>query len=155
MNLDGIEPHWVWLIGAAILGIAELLMPGVFLIWLAAAAAVTGFAALLFGVPLAFQFALFALLAIGAVTVGRRWYAAHPVESSDPLLNDRAARLIGETVTVVGAFEGGHGRVKVGDGVWNARGPDADVGAKVRVVGAEGTCLKVEPLGLPHSSAIG
>ena len=43
----------------------------------------------------------------------------------------------------------------LGDGVWNARGPDADVGAKVRVVGAEGTCLKVEPLGLPHSSAIG
>ena len=146
MNLDGIEPHWVWLIAAAILGIAELLMPGVFLIWLAAAAAVTGFAALVFGVPLAFQFALFALLAIGAVTVGRRWYAAHPVESSDPLLNDRAARLIGETVVVVAAIENGQGRVKVGDSVWNARGPDAEIGARVRVVGAAGTCLKVEPV---------
>jgi inner membrane protein len=155
MNFDGIEPHWIWLIAAAVLGIAELLMPGVFLIWLAAAAAVTGFAALLFGIPLAFQFALFALLAMAAVYLGRRWYTNNPVESSDPLLNDRAARLVGETVTVVSAIEDGHGRVKVGDSIWSVRGPDAGVGAKVRVVGAEGTCLKVEPLVIPHSPNIG
>ena len=147
MTLDGIEPHWMWLIAAAILGIAELLMPGVFLIWLAAAAAITGFAALLFGIPLAFQFALFALLAIAAVYAGRRWYADNPVESSDPLLNERATRLIGQTVVVVGSIENGMGRVKVGDGVWNARGPDAAIGAHVRITGTEGTCLKVEPAG--------
>jgi membrane protein implicated in regulation of membrane protease activity len=152
VNLDGIDPHWMWLIAAAVLGIAELLMPGVFLIWLAAAAAVTGFAALLLGVPLAFQFALFALLAIAAVYSGRRWYSANPVESSDPMLNDRAARLVGQTVVVVGAIENGIGRVRVGDSVWNARGEDAEIGARVRVVGAEGTCLKVEPVAtLPRS----
>jgi len=145
MTLDGVEPHWLWLTAAAVLGIAELLMPGVFLIWLAAAAAVTGFAALLFGIPLAFQFALFALLAIAAVYTGRRWYTNNPVESSDPLLNDRATRLIGQTVVVVGSIENGMGRVKVGDGVWNAKGPDAAIGARVRVTGADGTCLKVEP----------
>ncbi|HEY9554930.1 NfeD family protein [Allosphingosinicella sp.] len=145
MNLDGIDPAWVWLIAAAVLGIAELLMPGIFLIWLAAAAAITGFATLLFDMPAAFQFALFGLLSIGAVYVGRRWYTANPVESSDPLLNDRAVRLVGETVVVVSVIEDGHGRVKVGDSVWSARGPDAEVGARVRVVGADGACLKVEP----------
>jgi membrane protein implicated in regulation of membrane protease activity len=145
MNLDGIEPQWVWLSVAALLGIAELLVPGVFLIWLAAAAAITGFATLMFGVPVAFQFALFALLSIAATMIGRRWYANNPVESSDPLLNDRATRLRGETVIVVSAIENGMGRVKVGDSVWNARGPDAAVGACMRVVGAEGTSLRVEP----------
>jgi inner membrane protein len=144
VNLDGIEPHWVWLIGAAVLGIAELLVPGVFLIWLAAAAAVTGFAALLFEIPLAFQFALFALLAMAAVYSGRRWYANNPVESSDPLLNDRAARLVGQIVVVAETIEHGTGRVRVGDSIWNARGEDAATGTRVRVVGAEGTCLKVE-----------
>lgn len=153
--MNGIEPHWAWLIAAAVLGIAELLMPGLFLIWLSAAAAMTGFAALLFGMPLAFQFALFALLAMAAVYSGRRWYAANPVESSDPLLNDRAARLVGETVVVVTAIEHGQGRVKVGDGIWNARGPDADVGARVRVVGADGACLKVEPVVIAQSPNIG
>ena len=139
-----IEPHWLWLVGAAVFGIAELLMPGVFLIWLAAAAALTGFAALLLGIPLAFQFAIFALLAIGAVYSGRRWYAAHPVTSSDPMLNDRPARLVGETVLVVGEIRHGHGRVRIGDGVWEARGPDTPAGAMVRVTGAQGTCLTVE-----------
>jgi hypothetical protein len=146
VNFTGLEPHWVWLIVAVALGIAELLVPGVFLIWLAAAAALTGLAALIFGLPLAFQFAVFALLAIASVYLGRRWYANNPVESSDPMLNDRAARLIGENVVVVGAIENGQGRVRVGDGVWPARGPDAAEGSWVRVTGADGTCLRVEPV---------
>ena len=153
--MNGIEPHWAWLVAAAVLGIAELLMPGLFLIWLSAAAMLTGLAAMLFDLPLAFQFALFALLSLASVYSGRRWYNANPVESSDPLLHDRAARLVGETVVVVSAIEHGQGRVKVGDGIWNARGPDADVGARVRVVGADGACLRVEPLVIPHSPNIG
>ena len=146
MNGWNIEPQWVWLLAATALGIAELLVPGVFLIWLAAAAAVTGFATLVFGIPLAFQFVLFALLSIGTVWWGRRWYANNPVESSDPLLNDRAARLIGETLVLVSPLENGRGRVRVGDGVWTCKGPDAEEGTKVRVVGAEGACLRVEPV---------
>ena len=146
--MNGIEPHWLWLIAAAALGIAELLFPGIFLIWIAAAAAGTGLLTLLTGVGVAFQFALFALLAIGAVYLGRRWYAAQPVETADPLLNDRAARLIGRTVTVVAPIEHGEGRVKVGDSVWNCRGADCDIGTRVRITGAQGTCLVVEPLSL-------
>lgn len=151
MNFEGFDAHWLWLIAALALGIAELLVPGVFLIWLAAAAALTAVAALIFGLPLAFQFAVFALFAIGSVYVGRRWYANNPVETSDPLLNDRAARLIGETVLVVGAIENGQGRVRVGDGVWRARGPDAEIGQWVRVTAAEGTCLRIEPLTQPSA----
>ena len=150
-----IEPHWMWLIAAAILGIAELLVPGVFLIWLAAAAALTGFTALVFGLPLAFQFALFALLSLGAVYAGRRWYANNPVASSDPLLNDRTSRLIGQTLVVTTGIENGSGRVKVGDSVWNCRGPDCEAGARVRVTGGDGSCLLVEKAVIDQSPAIG
>ena len=146
MNGFGLEPHWTWLLAATALGILELLVPGVFLIWLAAAAAVTGFITLVFGPPVAFQFVLFALLSLAAVWYGKRWYNANPVESSDPLLNDRAARLIGETLVVVTPIEDGRGRVKVGDGVWQCKGRDAEEGTRVIVVGAEGACLKVEPI---------
>ena len=144
MNLDAIEPHWIWLSAAALLGIAEIFVPGVFLIWLAAAAAITGFAALILGLPLAFQFALFALLAIATVYGGRRWYSNNPVESSDPLLNDRAARLRGETVAVAEPIVNGRGKVRVGDSLWLVRGPDAEAGALVRITGADGACLQVE-----------
>jgi membrane protein implicated in regulation of membrane protease activity len=147
MNFEDLGAHWIWLTVGLLLAIAELLAPGVFLIWLAAAAALTGLGALAFGLPLAFQFGLFALLAILAVHAGRRWYANNPVESSDPLLNDRGGRLVGETVTVVSAIENGRGSVRVGDSVWLARGEDADVGAQVRVTGADGACLLVERVG--------
>ena len=146
-----LEPQWIWLLAATALGIAELLVPGVFLIWLAAAAAVTGFVTLIFGIPLAFQFAVFALLSLGMVWYGRRWYHNNPVESSDPLLNDRAARLVGETLVLVAPIENGRGRVRVGDSVWTCKGEDAEQGTRVRVIGAEGSCLKVEPIETPKA----
>lgn len=154
MSELGLELHWLWLIAAAILAGAEIVAPGVFLIFLAIAALLTGLAAML-GIPLAFQLALFALFAIGSVYVGKRWYQRNPIKSSDPMLNDRASRLVGETVVVVDAIENGTGRVKVGDSVWNAKGPDAEIGARVRVTGISGTCLNVEPAMLPHSPDIG
>ena len=147
MTIEGLDAHWVWLIAAAVLAVAEIVMPGVFLIWLAAAAALTGVVTLLLGLSLPLQLGLFALLSLLAFTIGRRWYRDNPVTSEDPLLNDRAARLVGETVVVVSAIENGRGRVSVGDTVWPARGMDAEIGSKVRVVGAEGTSLKVEPIG--------
>lgn len=146
MNGLDLEPHWIWLLGAIALGIAELIVPGVFLIWLAAAAAATGLLALAFGIDLPFQFATFALLAIAAVYSGRRWYVNNPMPSADPLLNDRAARLVGRTVVVTQAIENGEGRVKVGDSVWSCRGADCAEGSRVRITGADGSCLKVEPL---------
>ena len=144
--MNEIEPHWLWLLAATVLAIAELLVPGVFLIFLAAAAAVTGVAALAFGLPVAAQLLLFALLSVAALYSGRRWYVRNPLPSSDPLLNDRAARLRGETLVVVEAIENGRGRVKVGDSVWACRGPDCPAGSRVRVVGADGACLKVSLL---------
>ena len=145
MNLGGLEAHWWWLLAAALLALVELMAPGIFSIWIAAAAAATGLAVMALPLPLAFQLALFALLSMAAVYAGRRWYERNPVTSADPRLNDRTSRLIGTSVTVVAAIRGGEGRVRVGDGVWAARGPDAEEGARVRVVAAEGTCLRVEP----------
>jgi membrane protein implicated in regulation of membrane protease activity len=137
---------WWWMIAAVVLAVAEIVAPGFFLIWLAAAALVTGFLALLLGFGVAAQLGLFAILAIVAIYAARRWLRDNPIVSSDPLLNDRAARLIGDTVEVVEAIVGGNGRVRVGDGVWSARGPDVPIGTRVRIIGAEGTLLKVEPI---------
>jgi membrane protein implicated in regulation of membrane protease activity len=137
--------HWIWLGLAAALAILELIVPGVFLVWIALAAAGTSVLTALFGLGLPFQVMLFTILSMASVYAGRRWYAAHHVPSSDPLLNDRAARLVGTRVTVVRAIAGGEGRVKVGDSVWSCRGPDCPEGTLVRVTGCAGNCLAVEP----------
>ena len=142
--LGMLDDHWGWLVFAALLGMGEVLMPGVFLIWVALAAAVTGLIALLLPVSVPVQLLIFALLCLLSVWGGRRWYAANPVDSQDPLLNDRTARLIGEVVLVVEPIEAGRGRVKVADSVWSCRGPDAPAGSRVRVTGAEASVLQVE-----------
>lgn len=138
------QNSWWWLGLAVLLGIGELLTPGVFLIWIALAAGLTGVAALLLPLSLALQFLLFALLCLASVWAGRRWYVDNPVASQDPLLNDRVARLVGEVVTVAEPIERGQGRVRVGDGVWDCAGPDSPQGASVRITGARGTVLLVE-----------
>lgn len=141
-----IDPAWLWLIGGVVLLIAELIAPGFFLIFIGAAGVVTGLLALLLPLPLALQFALFVILAFLAVRVGgRRAYAMRYDYSADPLLNDRAARLLGRIVVVVQPVDANGGRVRVGDGEWSARGGPAAIGDRVRIVDVEGNCLKVEP----------
>jgi inner membrane protein len=142
------EPEWLWLVAGVALAIAELMVPGVFLIWIGAAAAITGLLALTFALPLAAELGLFTVAAIVAVLASRHYFERSPVISDDPLLNERTARLIGRIVTVVEPIEHGEGRVRVHDGVWTACGPDASVGERVRVVGARGSRLEVEPIGL-------
>jgi membrane protein implicated in regulation of membrane protease activity len=139
----GVGPAVAWLIAALVLGIAELAVPGVFLVFLAIAAAFTGVMALAFpDLPVAVQLVAWSVV---AVTIGKRWYRDYPVEGGDPLLNDRAARLIGQIVIVETALVGGQGRVLVGDGSWPARGPDAAVGTRVRIVAVMDGAVAVEP----------
>lgn len=145
----------LWLTAGVLLAITELLVPGVYLVFFAVAAAITGAIALLFPeLSVGGQLIGFAAWSLAAVLIGKRWYRDFPVATSDPLLNDRVARLVGETVTVVEAIEGGHGRVRVGDGEWPARGPDQPVGARVRITGGSGGALDVEPLPAISSSQI-
>ena len=142
--MSGIEPGWLWLIGGVLLLILEVIAPGFFLVFIGAAAMATGLFTVLFNLGLAPQLALFALYAVIAVLFGRRFYANRAVDSTDPLLNDRAARLIGRSVTVVEAVDAHAGRVRVGDGEWSARGGPAAPGDRVRVASVEGNCLIVE-----------
>lgn len=141
----GFDPAWLWLIGAALLAATELAVPGVFLVWIAAAALLTAIAAFATGIGIAAQLVVFGIAAILMVLVGRRAYARQAHVSTDPLLNDRAARLIGQIVTVAVPIAHGQGRVLVGDGVWTAKGPDAPAGARVRITGSDGGALLVTP----------
>lgn len=140
----GIDAPWLWLIGGVLLGIAEMVIPGVYLMWIGGAAVLTGVLALLLPIGVTAQFAIFAVTTIAAIYVGRRFLMANPITSADPLLNDKGARLVGTIVTAVEPVDALSGRVKVGDGVWSARGVEAAVGDRLRVTGTDGGVLVVE-----------
>ncbi|HWK41194.1 MAG TPA: NfeD family protein [Croceibacterium sp.] len=149
--LETLQTHWVWLTLGVVLAGAEMLIPGVYLIWLAMAAIVTGLLTAVLDMSLPYQVVNFVSLALIFAFSARRFLRDKPIESADPLMNRRGARLVGETAEVVQAIEHGSGRVKLGDSEWIARGPNVAVGERVRISGSEGAILLVEPFNLlPH-----
>jgi len=83
-------------------------------------------------------------LLIADVLIDLVW--AHPTvsKSDHPDLNRPTAQLIGRVLVVVEPIEGGRGKVRVGDTLWPAEGPDLPAGAEVRVTTAKATVLVVE-----------
>ena len=146
--LNDLDAHWVWLTLGLVLAGLEMLVPGVYLIWLAVAAIITGVLTGLFDLSLPMQVIDFVFLALILAFSAKRFLRDKPIESADPLMNRRGARMVGETALVVQAIEHGSGRVHIGDSDWIARGPDVAAGERVRIVGSEGASLLVEPLTL-------
>ena len=139
---------WAWLTLGLVLAGLEMLVPGVYLIWLAVAALITGVLTLAFDLSLPLQVVDFVFLSLIIAFSAKRFLRDKPIESADPLMNRRGARQVGETAVVVQAIEHGSGRVKLGDSEWLARGPNLAAGEHVRVSGSEGAILMVEPLRL-------
>jgi membrane protein implicated in regulation of membrane protease activity len=146
--LGGDNAHWIWLTLGVVLAAAEMLVPGVYLLWFGLAAIVTGILTFTLDLSDPLQIVNFVALALIAAFSARRFLAETPIPSSDPLMNRRGARMVGETAMVVQALEHGSGRVKYGDGEWIAHGPAIAAGERVRIVGHDGAVLLVEPLTL-------
>jgi len=144
--IEGLEPGWIWAIGGIVLLIAEIVAPGFFLVFVGAAAIATGLFTLLFDLGTAPQLALFAIYAVLAVMIGKRWYGEPHGGDQRHAINEPAKRLVGKTVTAATEVDDHGGRVRLGDGEWNARGGPAAAGERLTVTGVEGNCLIVEPL---------
>ena len=91
------------------------------------------------------------LSAGGALLIGGfliDWVWAHPaaLKSDEPDLNRRSAQLVGRVLAVEEAIAGGRGKVRAGDTLWPAEGPDMPAGAQARVTAVRGTVLLVEPV---------
>ena len=145
---ESLDAHWVWLTLGLVLAGLEMLVPGVYLIWLALAALVTGALAFAFDLSLPLQIVEFVFLSLIVAFSAKRFLGERPIESSDPLMNRRGARMVGQTAVVVQAIEDGSGRVHFGDGDWNVRGPDVAAGERVKITGSDGATLLVEPIAL-------
>lgn len=138
-------PGLIWiLVGLALLG-AEMLVPGVYLLWIGLAAIGTGLVVLLaapvFGIAVAVFIVLTAIGIAIAFRIKRRGGPSHRVNAPEAGLAGRQA--------VVLAIEGASLRVRLGDSDWPARLPRGaampEVGAIVRVEAVDGMVLVVRP----------
>ena len=136
---------WNWFIFGLLLFTLEMIVPGVHFLWFGVAALITGGVALLTGITWPLQVVAFGVLAVAVVLTVRRFARPDIVASDLPDLNVRGQQYVGRSVLVEEPIENGRGKVRVGDTVWSAEGPDAPAGARVRITGTRGVVLTVAP----------
>jgi membrane protein implicated in regulation of membrane protease activity len=144
---------WNWMVLGFVLLVMEIVLPGVFLLWIGIAALIVGAISLVvwdagFWTWQA-QVLLFLVLSLLSAYAGKKLVGSSRKDDSDqPLLNRRGVQLIGRTATLTEPISNGRGRVRLGDTLWRVSGPDLPAGAQVRVTGAAETDLElvVEPI---------
>jgi len=140
------ESWIVWLILAAVLGVAEIMTTTLafgLLAVAAAAAAVIGAV----GLALPFQIIAFALAAGAGLGVVRPLAMRHIRQP--PLLKSGVSALVGRSAIVTEEVTALDGRVRIGGEVWSARCYDESSvipeGSKVDVLAIEGATALVHP----------
>ena len=141
-------PWTWWVLGLALLA-AELIMPGVFLVWIGLAALIVGALSLVFWADAFWawqlQMLLFAVLSLVAALLGRKYVYHNRHASDEPFLNQRSAGLVGRTAVLGEPIVEGRGRIRLDDTYWPVKGPDLPAGARVKVIASDGQQLTVEP----------
>jgi membrane protein implicated in regulation of membrane protease activity len=136
----------IWLVLAAVLGVAELMTVTLTLGLLAAAAAAAAVAGVS-GVPVPYQILTF-VVAAGAGLGLVRPIAVRHLKQPPPLRTGTAA-LIGRRAMVLQDVNGHGGRVRIGGEEWSARSYDETlvipVGTTVDVIEIEGVTALVYP----------
>ncbi|MGV7031628.1 NfeD family protein [Methylobacterium symbioticum] len=132
-------PAWLWITGGLMLAGAEILLPGIFLIWLGLAALLTGLGTALVPMPWQAQLLVWAVLSLGSVALATRLNRRR----AEPVLNRADRGLVGREAVLAEAIVGGAGALRLDDTYWRVSGPDLPAGARVRIVGLAGTVLTV------------
>jgi len=138
-------PWWLWAIAAVAVALAELHVPGSYLIWIGLGLGVTAAASAAWTLSLAAQIVIFAVAALASCGLGYFVYRRlnHPTDAGLPL-NQRDRLMIGATGVVCEPFHNGRGKVRLGDTVWLAEGPDMTEGTAVVIKSVRGTALIVD-----------
>jgi membrane protein implicated in regulation of membrane protease activity len=134
---------WAWWVGGALLLAIEIVAPGNIFVWFGIAAILTGTAALVADISWQAQLIAFAVLSLLLLLIGRRWFGRAGA-SEEPLLNERATRLIGQSYVLPEPIVGGQGRIRIDDTVWRLTGPDVPSGTAIRIIGHDGAVLRAD-----------
>jgi membrane protein implicated in regulation of membrane protease activity len=137
---------WNWFIAGGVLLILEIVVPGVFMLWLGLAALLVGAISLGIDWPWQAQFVAFAAFSVAAIPLWRRLARSVETPSDQPFLNRRAEAFVGREFTLEKPLVDGSGTMAIGDTIWRITGADIPAGSRVKVTAVDGTALRVEPV---------
>ncbi len=137
---------WYWWVAALVLIGLEVFAPGFIFVWLAiAAASVGGLLLLAPEMSWQYQWILFALLSLGPAAAWLAYRRTRPTPDPQPGLNQRAAALIGQRLTLKTPIQNGRGHAMLAGGRWTLTADeDLPAGSRVKIVATEGMNLRVE-----------
>jgi inner membrane protein len=139
MNEPAFDWIWAWIIAGAVIAGLEIVIPGIFLLWIGIGAVATGLILARYpGLALEWQFLVFAVSMVSSVGIGF-WIQRRSGRTRQArLLNREMKSMIGKTYVASTAFAVGRGRIKVQDSS-SAAVSDEDIaaGETVKVVAIE------------------
>lgn len=143
-----------WGLAGVLLIALELLLPGLYLIWIGVGALVVSLVLMWFPALSAIaQLLVFASAMMSTLGLGFLIQRRGGGRMQTRPINQELQGLIGQTLLVVSAFEAGRGRVRVADTTYAALCEQPlGCGEQVIVRGIEGGRLRVEPKGDVESS---
>lgn len=143
--LSGMDPMMAWLIIGAVLMLLELIVPGVYLFWLGAAALAVGGLLSFISLEFTIQILLFAIFSVIALIVGVKVYKGKNRDIETHHLNQvRGAEYIGKTYTLTADITNNSGRLPIGDSVWSIQGENLPAGSQIKITKIVGNTLHYE-----------
>ena len=137
--------HWHWLILGMALLIAEMLGAGGFLIGVAIASRVMGAVVAFFDLHWHTQLILFAVMSVAFTLIYWKKFRTFNEGTDQPMLNDRAAQLVGRKVKASEAIVNGQGKIQIDDTFWKVKcDGEVEAGGLVDIVGHDGMVLEVK-----------
>lgn len=137
---------WTWAILGVLLLVAELLVPGVFMLWLGVAALAVAVLTIWNDIPWQMQIVLFGVFSIAFVFASRTFLKKKEDETDSPNLNKRGASIVGRTFTLDTPASGGFAQVRIDDTVWRVALDDAPAGSRIEIVSVDGAILQAKRL---------
>ncbi|NNC54418.1 MAG: NfeD family protein [Pseudomonadales bacterium] len=139
-----IQP-WHWLVLGILLLVAESFGTGGFVIGIAIAAFVQSINAVSFpNLSWGFQILVFGVNCVLFTFIYWRFFRKFNQRTDAPVLNDRAAQLVGRQLLLEQPLSNGVGKVLIGDTFWRASADrELPTGTKIEIVSSNGMNLVV------------
>jgi hypothetical protein len=138
--------YWHWLVFGLTLIVFEMLLPSAVFLWPGLAAVAVGI--MVFATPAVSMHVCVLIWAVLSVALAFGWQAyrkKNPASAPISSMNNRGAQYIGRHYTLAKDIVNGTGELNVDDTRWKViSNTDHSAGTKVKVIGLEGTSLRVE-----------
>lgn len=139
------EFYWLWLIAGLCLIALEMLAPVAYFLWFGVSSLMLGLLTYFYtSLSIFSQALLFCAFSIIVTILGRRFIPIHIEDKHDKYINKKVLSIIGKEYTLNESIKDGRAQIKIGETLWNIKGPDLEKGVKIKIIDIENNCLIVD-----------